>query len=68
MTTATPSHSTADATAAEVPIRVLSCMQPTGDVHLGSYLGALRQWVRGQHDKDVFHGKFVSLIAERMSA
>jgi tryptophanyl-tRNA synthetase len=36
--------------------RVLSCMQPTGDVHLGSYLGALRQWVRGQHDKDVFHG------------
>ena len=31
-------------------------MQPTGDVHLGSYLGALRQWVRGQHDKDVFHG------------
>ena len=36
--------------------RVLSCMQPTGDVHLGSYLGALRHWVRGQHDKDVFHG------------
>jgi tryptophanyl-tRNA synthetase len=31
-------------------------MQPTGDVHLGSYLGALRQWVAGQHDKDVFHG------------
>lgn len=36
--------------------RVLSCIQPTGDVHLGSYLGALRQWVAGQHDKDVFHG------------
>lgn len=31
-------------------------MQPTGDVHLGSYLGALRNWVAGQHDKDVFHG------------
>ena len=31
-------------------------MQPTGDVHLGNYLGALRQWVAGQHDKDVFHG------------
>jgi tryptophanyl-tRNA synthetase len=31
-------------------------MQPTGDVHLGSYLGALRHWVAGQHDKDVFHG------------
>lgn len=36
--------------------RVLSCIQPTGAVHLGSYLGALRQWVAGQHDKDVFHG------------
>ena len=36
--------------------RVLSCIQPTGDVHLGSYLGALRQWVAGQHAKDVFHG------------
>jgi len=31
-------------------------MQPTGDVHLGSYLGALRNWVAGQHDRDVFHG------------
>lgn len=31
-------------------------MQPTGDVHLGSYLGALRNWVIGQHDRDVFHG------------
>lgn len=36
--------------------RVLSCIQPTGDVHLGNYLGALRNWVAGQHDKDVFHG------------
>ena len=36
--------------------RVLSCIQPTGDVHLGNYLGALRNWVSGQHDKDVFHG------------
>jgi tryptophanyl-tRNA synthetase len=35
---------------------VLSCIQPTGDVHLGNYLGALRNWVRDQHDKDVFHG------------
>jgi tryptophanyl-tRNA synthetase len=35
---------------------VLSCIQPTGDVHLGNYLGALRNWVSGQHEKDVFHG------------
>jgi tryptophanyl-tRNA synthetase len=25
-------------------------------VHLGNYLGALRNWVSGQHEKDVFHG------------
>jgi tryptophanyl-tRNA synthetase len=36
--------------------RVLSCIQPTGDVHLGNYLGALRGWVDGQYEKDVFHG------------
>jgi tryptophanyl-tRNA synthetase len=36
--------------------RVLSCIQPTGDTHLGNYLGALRNWVAGQHEKDVFHG------------
>ena len=31
-------------------------MQPTGDVHLGSYLGALSKWVEGQHRCDAFHG------------
>ena len=36
--------------------RVLSCIQPTGEVHLGNYLGALRNWVSGQHANDVFHG------------
>ena len=36
--------------------RVLSCIQPTGDLHLGNYLGALRQWVSGQHESDAFHG------------
>jgi tryptophanyl-tRNA synthetase len=36
--------------------RVLSCIQPTGEVHLGNYLGALRNWVDGQHDADAFHG------------
>ncbi len=36
--------------------RVLSCIQPTGDVHLGNYLGALRQWTSGQHDCDGFYG------------
>jgi tryptophanyl-tRNA synthetase len=36
--------------------RVLSCIQPTGVVHLGNYLGALRNWVAGQHECDAFHG------------
>lgn len=36
--------------------RVLSCIQPTGSVHLGNYLGALVNWVSGQHDGNVFHG------------
>ena len=36
--------------------RVLSCIQPTGEVHLGNYLGALRNWVSGQHETDAFHG------------
>ena len=35
---------------------MLSCIQPTGEVHLGNYLGALRNWVSGQHKADVFHG------------
>ena len=36
--------------------RVLSCIQPTGDVHLGNYLGALQPWVANQHECDAFHG------------
>jgi len=35
---------------------VLSCIQPTGDAHLGSYLGALRPWVEHQREHDAFHG------------
>lgn len=36
--------------------RVLSCIQPTGDVHLGNYLGALKPWVSNQHNVEAFHG------------
>jgi tryptophanyl-tRNA synthetase len=36
--------------------RVLSCIQPTGEVHLGNYLGALRNWADNQHECDAFHG------------
>ena len=32
--------------------RVFSGMQPSGNLHLGNYLGALRNWVRQQEDND----------------
>jgi tryptophanyl-tRNA synthetase len=32
--------------------RVFSGIQPTGDLHLGSYLGAVRRWVDDQHAND----------------
>jgi tryptophanyl-tRNA synthetase len=32
--------------------RVLSGVQPTGNLHLGNYLGAIRNWVDGQHAYD----------------
>ena len=35
--------------------RVLSGVQPTGDPHLGTYLGALRQWVDMQDTDDCFY-------------
>ncbi|MDQ6614233.1 MAG: tryptophan--tRNA ligase [Actinomycetota bacterium] len=34
--------------------RVLSGIQPTGDIHLGNYLGALRWWVADQHQHDSY--------------
>ncbi len=35
--------------------RVLSGIQPTGDIHLGNYLGALRGWVVEQHEHDSYY-------------
>ena len=35
--------------------RVLSGIQPTGETHLGNYLGAVVNWVRDQHLHDSFH-------------
>src|SRR5437764_15298981 len=35
--------------------RVLSGIQPSGDVHLGNYVGALRNWVNYQDDYDAFY-------------
>ena len=30
-------------------------LQPTGDLHLGNYLGAIRNWVADQHDADAYY-------------
>jgi tryptophanyl-tRNA synthetase len=34
--------------------RVLSGIQPTGSLHLGNYLGAIKQWVDGQDERENF--------------
>ena len=37
--------------------RVFSLAQPTADsLHLGNFLGALRQWVPLQYDNEAFYG------------
>jgi tryptophanyl-tRNA synthetase len=35
--------------------RVLSGLQPSGDLHLGNYLGAVRNWVADQDRHDSFY-------------
>jgi tryptophanyl-tRNA synthetase len=35
--------------------RILSGVQPTGNAHLGNYVGAFRQWVEQQHEFDAFY-------------
>ncbi|MEJ0063790.1 MAG: tryptophan--tRNA ligase [Alphaproteobacteria bacterium] len=35
--------------------RILSGMQPTGNLHLGNYLGALRNWVKMQDGAECFY-------------
>ncbi len=34
--------------------RVFSGVQPSGDLHIGNYLGAIRRWAAEQHEKDNF--------------
>jgi tryptophanyl-tRNA synthetase len=36
--------------------RVLSCIQPTGEMHLGNYFGAVKNWARIQHEYECFYG------------
>ena len=36
--------------------RVLSCIQPTGEIHIGNYFGAVRNWVDIQDKYDCVYG------------
>jgi len=36
--------------------QVLSCIQPTGDIHFGNYFGAVQNWVRLQEEYDTIYG------------
>lgn len=35
-------------------MRILSGIQPTGELHIGNYLGAVRQWVKLQEENECF--------------
>ena len=41
---------TATTSSAQPAKRIFSGIQPTGNLHLGNYLGAIRNWVSLQHD------------------
>ena len=43
---------TSGITASTVKRRVFSGIQPSGDLHLGNYLGAIKGWVQRQEDRD----------------
>ena len=36
--------------------RVLSCIQPTGDMHFGNYFGAVKNWVELQATYECMYG------------
>ncbi len=36
--------------------RVLSCIQPTGEMHLGNYFGAVKNWVDIQDEYECYYG------------
>jgi tryptophanyl-tRNA synthetase len=36
--------------------RVLSCIQPTGEMHIGNYFGAVKNWVSIQDEYECFYG------------
>ena len=45
-------------------MRVVSGIQPTGNLHLGNYLGAIRNWVRMQDDMATEGGECLFFLAD----
>jgi tryptophanyl-tRNA synthetase len=45
-------------------MRVVSGIQPTGNLHLGNYLGAIRNWVRMQEDLASTGGECLFFLAD----
>ncbi|WP_294197445.1 tryptophan--tRNA ligase [uncultured Sphingomonas sp.] len=45
-------------------MRVLSGIKPTGDLHLGNYLGAVKQWVAMQNEIQASGGETMYFIAD----
>jgi tryptophanyl-tRNA synthetase len=45
-------------------MRVVSGIQPTGNLHLGNYLGAIRNWVRMQDDVTTSGGTCLFFLAD----
>jgi tryptophanyl-tRNA synthetase len=50
--------------ASNKPMRVVSGIQPTGSLHLGNYLGAIRNWVRMQDDVSAQGGQCLYFLAD----
>src|SRR3546814_12852112 len=45
-------------------MRVVSGIQPTGNLHLGNYLGAIKQWVAMQDDVAAAGGDCLFFLAD----
>ncbi|KAK0357758.1 hypothetical protein LTR94_038137, partial [Friedmanniomyces endolithicus] len=45
-------------------MRVVSGIKPTGNLHLGNYLGAVKQWVAMQDDIQSSGGETMYFIAD----
>jgi tryptophanyl-tRNA synthetase len=45
-------------------MRIVSGIQPTGNLHLGNYLGAIRNWVKMQDDAQAAGGQCLFFLAD----